>query len=87
MKLHTRILLGLVLGIACGTAAHVWAAGSGWLEWVLENLTTPVGKVFLRGMFMMVAPLLFASLVLGVAGLDDLRALGRLGLKTLACKR
>jgi DAACS family dicarboxylate/amino acid:cation (Na+ or H+) symporter len=83
--LHTRILLGLVLGLAGGTAAHLWAEDAAWLRWTVENVTTPAGKVFLRGMFMMVAPLLFVSLALGVAGLKDLRELGRLGLRTLGC--
>jgi DAACS family dicarboxylate/amino acid:cation (Na+ or H+) symporter len=85
VKLHTRILIGLVLGMAGGTAAHLWAGDASWLGWIVGNVTTPMGKVFLRGMFMMVAPLLFVSLVLGVAGLHDLRALGRMGLRTFAC--
>ena len=84
VKLHIRILLGLALGLAGGTAAHLWAEDAAWLRWTVENLTTPAGKVFLRGMFMMVAPLLFVSLALGVAGLN-LRELGRLGLRTLGC--
>jgi DAACS family dicarboxylate/amino acid:cation (Na+ or H+) symporter len=85
VKLHARIFLGLALGLVGGTAAHVWAEGTPWLSWTVENVTSPVGKVFLRGMFMMVAPLLFVSLALGVAGLKDLKALGRLGLRTLGC--
>ena len=84
MKLHTRILLGLALGVAGGTAAHTFGGDAPWVRWTVENLTTPAGKIFLRGMFMMVAPLLFVSLVLGVAGLE-LRELGRLGLRTLGC--
>jgi len=85
VKLHTRILLGLVVGLAGGTAAHEWGSGTPALAWILENVTGPVGKLFLRGMFMMVAPLLFVSLTLGVAGLKDMKELGRLGLRTLGC--
>lgn len=47
------------------------------------NLAQPVGQVFLRMLFMLVVPLVFASLSLGVAGLVDLRRVGRLGLRTL----
>lgn len=47
------------------------------------NLAQPVGQVFLRMLFMLVVPLVFASLSLGVAGLGDLRRVGRLGLRTL----
>ena len=43
----------------------------------------PVGKVFLRLLFMLVTPLIFAALVLGITGLGDLKSLGRVGLKTL----
>jgi DAACS family dicarboxylate/amino acid:cation (Na+ or H+) symporter len=44
----------------------------------------PVGQIFLRLLFMLVVPLLFSALVLGVTGLGDLRHLGRVGAKTLA---
>jgi DAACS family dicarboxylate/amino acid:cation (Na+ or H+) symporter len=46
-------------------------------------VTEPVGKLFLRLLFMLVLPLVMAALPLGVAGLGDLRALGRVGLRTL----
>jgi Na+/H+-dicarboxylate symporter len=42
-----------------------------------------VGQIFLRLLFMIVIPLVFASIVLGVAGLGDLRRVGRVGGKTL----
>jgi DAACS family dicarboxylate/amino acid:cation (Na+ or H+) symporter len=109
VKLHTKILLGLVLGAAAGVLAN-WASGgevqqaSQLLQagvstdsvravvsgtalaverangWVLG----PVGQVFLRMLFMVVVPLVFASLALGVAELGDVRKLGRVGVKTLA---
>ena len=47
-------------------------------------MAQPVGSVFLRLLFMLVVPLIFSSLALGVAGLGDLRSLSRVGLKTLA---
>jgi len=46
--------------------------------------TQPVGQVFLRLLFMLVIPLILSALSLGVAGLGDLRSLGRIGFKTLA---
>ncbi len=84
MKLHNKILTGLVLGALAGIAVHLWAPDAGWARGLQENLARPVGQIFLRLLFMLVAPLLFASLALGVAGLGDLRSLGRLGLKTLS---
>lgn len=54
------------------------------VDWVARNLTDPIGKVFLRLIFMVVLPLVFSALVLGTHGMGDLRHLGRVGLRTLA---
>ena len=49
----------------------------------IKYVTLPLGQIFLRLLFMLVIPLIFSALVLGVAGMGDPRALGRIGLKTL----
>ncbi|MFQ5696328.1 MAG: dicarboxylate/amino acid:cation symporter [Terriglobia bacterium] len=82
--LATKILLGLVLGGAAGVAAHAAWGASPRLVWVVEKITQPAGQIWLRSLIMRVVPLVFASLTLGVAGLGDVRKLGRIGLKTLA---
>ena len=83
LALHTKILLGLFLGAAAGVTANaLWQDTTG-LEWVVDNVAQPVGQVFLRMLFMVVVPLVFTSLALGVAGLGDLRRVGRIGGKTL----
>ncbi len=79
-----RILLGLLLGALSGVACHALFAPSPALEWVVEKITQPVGQMWLRALIMIVLPLVFASLTLGVAGLGDIRKLGRIGLKTVA---
>jgi len=83
VKLHTRILLGLALGAAAGIAANVMAPGAPWIAAVNRYVTGPAGQIFLRLLFMVVIPLVFSTLSLGVAGLGDLRNLGRVGAKTL----
>jgi DAACS family dicarboxylate/amino acid:cation (Na+ or H+) symporter len=83
MKLHTKILLGLALGATAGVAVNMAAADAAWLAWINRYVTGPVGQVFLRLLFMVVMPLVFATLSLGVAGLGDLRNVGRVGAKTL----
>jgi len=83
MKLHTRILLGLVLGAAAGIAVNLVDGGAPWVAAVNRYVTGPAGQIFLRLLFMVVIPLVFATLALGVAGLGDLRNLGRVGAKTL----
>ncbi len=84
LPLHTKILIGLVAGAAAGLLAHALAGGAPWLEWTVANVTQPAGQIFLRLIIMVVIPLIFSALTLGVAELGDLRKLGRIGLKTMA---
>mgnify|MGYP003429029834 FL=1 len=72
------MLVGLVVGAGSGLAANAFAHDSPWVRGFTDYAAVPVGQIFLRLLFMMVIPLLFAALVLGVAELD-LRHLGRLG--------
>lgn len=84
MSLHLRILIGLAAGALCGVAVNLLAGEASWVAWVNRNLAGPAGQVFLRLLFMVVVPLVVSTLALGVAGLGDLRNLGRVGAKTLA---
>ena len=84
LPLHTKILIGGVLGAVLGVIAHLTLAGSPGLAAFLAYVTGPIGQIFLRLLFMLVIPLIFSALVLGVAGMGDPRSLGRIGLKTLA---
>ncbi|HEY8485336.1 MAG TPA: dicarboxylate/amino acid:cation symporter [Longimicrobiales bacterium] len=83
MPLHTQILLGLLVGAGAGLVGNVLWRGEPALAWVISHVAQPVGQVFLRMLFMVVVPLVFTSLALGVAGLGDLRRVGRIGAKTL----
>ncbi len=83
-SLHARMLLGLVSGTVLGIAAFLLFGGSRELDLFVRYVTQPVGQVFLRLLFMLVIPLLFSALALGVAGLGDVRRLGRIGARTLA---
>ena len=84
MKLHTQIVLGLGLGAASGLAVNVWAADAPWVKWVDTNVAGPAGQIFLRLLLMTVVPLVFTSIVLGVAQLGDVRKVGRVGARSLA---
>ena len=84
-KLHTKILLGLVTGAALGILANTALGGRHPLtEWVNHYVAGPLGQIFLRMLFMIVMPLVFSSIALGVAGLGDLRKVGRVGGKAVA---
>ena len=82
--LHLRILLGVGVGVAAGVTANLVAGGAPWLTWTTDYVTEPFGRIFLRLIFMVVLPLVFSALALGVAGLGDIGRLGRIGAKTFA---
>lgn len=83
MSLHTRMLIGFVLGTTAGILANLYAADAGWLSSLVTYVTDPVGQLFLRLLFMLVIPLVFSALVLGVVEIGDPQSLGRIGGKTL----
>ena len=85
MALHTKILLGLLVGVLGGLGVN-WTLGGDHpnVVWLVSNITQPVGTLFLSLLLMIVVPLVFSSLVVGVAGIGDIRKLGRIGLKSFA---
>ena len=82
MKLHTKIGVGLLLGGFFGGLCNAFFAGQPWLVFVSDNIMYPAGQVFLRMLFMTVVPIVFTSITLGVAGIGDMKTLGRLGGRT-----
>ena len=44
-----------------------------WVDWSVRNVAYPLGQLFLRLIFMIVVPLVFSSLVLGVLELGDMQ--------------
>ncbi|HPF94888.1 MAG TPA: cation:dicarboxylase symporter family transporter, partial [Tenuifilaceae bacterium] len=79
LPLWAKILVGMLVGILVGVTG-VWL-GFGWLitDWV-----KPFGVIFLNLLKLVAMPLIFASLVTGVAGLSDITKLSRIGLKTIS---
>ncbi|HEX8635966.1 MAG TPA: dicarboxylate/amino acid:cation symporter [Pyrinomonadaceae bacterium] len=85
MPLHTRILIGLVVGVVAGVVVNrVFGGDHPGVAWAVRHVTEPIGTLFLRLLLMVVVPLVFSSLVVGVAGIGDIRKLGRVGLKSFA---
>lgn len=89
VPLHWQMLAALALGAAAGAVAGSVAppeadgSANAAVAWFARNVAEPIGQVFLRLIFMVVVPLVFAALSLGVAGLGNIRKLGRVGLITL----
>lgn len=76
-----KIMLGMALGLATGLLLHAlgpWAGAP-----LAAGLLDAGGRVFLALLKLLVVPLVFVSLVVGTASLDNVRQLGRMGLKTL----
>jgi proton glutamate symport protein len=70
--LTTQIFIGLLLGIVVG---YLWPT--------FGVATKPLAEAFLRMIKMIIAPLIFATLVVGIAGSGDLKSMGRIGLKAI----
>jgi Na+/H+-dicarboxylate symporter len=77
VQLHTKILIGLVLGAVAGAIAELVGVG----HWFVA--LEPLGQAFIRLLIMIVIPLVMASLIIGTASLGDLKKLGRIGMKTV----
>ncbi|NNE67497.1 MAG: dicarboxylate/amino acid:cation symporter [Pyrinomonadaceae bacterium] len=83
IPLHSKILIGLLLGVISGLIVNYTLGGENEsVVWVVENFTRPVGQLFLNLLLMIVVPLVFSSLVVGIAGIGDIRKLGRIGAKS-----
>ena len=78
-----HILAGLILGAMAGVVANLAWGKTAALANIVRYGTEPIGQMWLRALIMVVIPLVFSRLSLGVAGLGDLRKLGRVGLKTM----
>src|SRR5512147_1207617 len=79
-RLTTSIVVALILGIAAGWVSHeFFAESSAGFADAISLLPT----AFLRLVKMIIAPLVFATLVVGIAKMGDIRMVGRIGTKTL----
>jgi len=80
-----RILIGLLAGLALGLLARLGLGDHPALAGAIRFAIEPLGRMWLGALIMVVIPLILSTLALGVAGLGDLKRLGRVGAVTLAC--
>jgi len=80
---HTKIFIGLVVGAVAGVLCNKFFIDAPALAVVQKYLSDPLGKIFLNMLIMVVIPLVFSSLALGVAQIGDLKQLGRIGFRTI----
>lgn len=84
MPLHWKIGIGFVAGLALGLAVYYgFGKDAAWVTGLTKYVTQPFSTLFLSLIFMLIVPLLFSALVVGVSEMGDIRALGRVGWRTL----
>lgn len=84
-KLTNYILIGLGLGVISGVLINEFLSTSDLVMNVLVGgVFTVIGSLFLNAIKMLVVPLVFVSITLGVATMGDMAKLGRIGVKTIA---
>ncbi|WP_313400960.1 dicarboxylate/amino acid:cation symporter [Stenotrophomonas sp.] len=84
MPFHWKIGIGFGVGLLLGLLVHLLSPGADWVHVVTTYVTTPISGLFLNLIFMLIVPLIFSALVMGVSEMGDIRALGRIGWKSLA---
>ncbi|CAH0253911.1 cation:dicarboxylate symporter family transporter [Peribacillus simplex] len=76
LSLASQIFIGLILGIIVGAIFYG--------NETAQNFLQPFGDIFLRMIKMIVVPIIVSSLIVAVAGVGDLKAVGKLGAKSLS---
>ncbi|SQB25605.1 glutamate/aspartate:proton symporter [Citrobacter koseri] len=80
ISLAWQILLAMVLGILLGSYLHYHSDSR---EWLVANLLSPAGDIFIHLIKMIVVPIVISTLIVGIAGVGDAKQLGRIGAKTI----
>ncbi|MEQ7920326.1 cation:dicarboxylase symporter family transporter [Xanthomonas sp. WHRI 1810A] len=82
-NLSVWILIGMILGAAVGACLHPVLSESN-AQMVVSQYLSIFTEIFLRAIKMIIAPLIFCGLVSGIANMQDTKAIGRMGLRSLA---
>ena len=84
LDLQWQMLIGFAVGLVAGLFVYAAQRDAPWVETFTTYVTQPIGQIFLRLLFMLVIPLLFSALIVGIAEMKEVRSLKRVGLRTLA---
>ena len=79
LALHWQIIIGMILGVVFGISAVLMGWSSFITDWI-----QPWGKIFVNSLKMIAMPLVFISLIQGIASMSDISKLSRLGTRTIA---
>lgn len=84
LKLIHKVFIGLISGIIVGALLYPMKENPIVSKYIVSGLFEFLGQGFLRLVKMIIVPLVFASLVTGTSAMNDVKKLGRIGIKTLA---
>lgn len=73
-QIFASLILSVIVGLALGDSAAGWV--NAWIA--------PIGNMFINLIKMVIVPVVFCSLVVGMTSMGDMKKLGRIGVKTLA---
>ena len=83
-KLSKQIFIALLLGLGTGLVINLFLADVGWIQkWLVGGVFEVVGEMFVRFLSMLIVPIVFVSLISGVASLADPKSLGRVSGKAI----
>jgi DAACS family dicarboxylate/amino acid:cation (Na+ or H+) symporter len=83
LSLQWQMLVGFLVGLVAGLIVYSAQRDAPWVEPFTTYVTQPIGQIFLRLLFMLVIPLLFSALVVGISEMGEVRSLKRVGIRTL----
>lgn len=82
-RLTLYIVIALIAGIAVGSIFNTMADAA-WVQWIDQYIFNVLGQIFLNLIFMVVVPVVFISITLGVVSVGDPKTLGLIGIKTMS---
>jgi Na+/H+-dicarboxylate symporter len=78
IPLFIQIIIGLVLGLAYSILATV----QGWIDFT-QDWISPFGQIFINALKLLAVPLVLVSLIVGIASMNNIRTLGKMGGKSI----
>ena len=78
LALHWQIIIGLVIGLGYSLIATL----QGWVDFT-NDWISPFGKIFINALKLIAVPLVLVSLIVGVASMNNIRTLGKMGVPSV----
>ena len=87
IDLQWQMLIGFLVGLTAGLIVYATQADAPWVEAFTTYVTQPIGQIFLRLLFMLVIPLLFSALIVGISEMPTISAENSSGMTSMNSRR